>query len=46
MLLALGMKSGAASAGGLGAAAATNWVLKDALGKGARMLWASRMGRR
>ena len=42
MLLALGRKSATA---GLGAAAATNWVLKDALGKGARMLWASRMGR-
>ena len=39
----------AAAAGGaatLGAAAATNWVLKDTLGKVVRMAWASRMGRK
>jgi hypothetical protein len=30
----------------LGAAAATNWVLKDTLGKVVRMAWASRMGRK
>ena len=29
-----------------GAAAATNWVLKDTLGKIVRMLWASKMGRK
>jgi hypothetical protein len=49
-----GMQQGriaaAATAGGgaatLGAAAATNWVLKDTLGKVVRMAWASRMGRK
>ena len=46
-----GMQQGriaAAAAGGatLGAAAATNWVLKDTLGKVVRMAWASRMGRK
>lgn len=35
-------KEGAA----LGAAAATNWVLKDTLGKIVRMVWASKMGRK
>jgi len=35
-------KGGAA----LGAAAATNWVLKDTLGKVVRMAWASKMGRK
>lgn len=30
----------------LGAAAATNWVLKDTLGKLVRMAWASKMGRK
>lgn len=30
----------------LGAAAATNWVLKDTLGKVVRMAWASKMGRK
>lgn len=34
------------SAVGLGAAAATNWVLKDTLGKVVRMAWASKMGRK
>ena len=40
--------SGAAvkGAAGLGAAAATNWVLKDTLGKVVRMAWASKMGRK
>ena len=32
--------------GMLGAAAATNWVLKDTLGKIVRMIWASKMGRK
>lgn len=35
-------KGGAA----LGAVAATNWVLKDTLGKVVRMAWASKMGRK
>ena len=30
----------------LGAVAATNWVLKDTLGKFVRMIWASKMGRK
>lgn len=40
--------SGAAANGGaaLGAVAATNWVLKDTLGKFVRMVWASKMGRK
>jgi len=40
--------SGAAAKGGaaLGAVAATNWVLKDTLGKFVRMIWASKMGRK
>ncbi len=40
--------SGAAAKGGaaLGAVAATNWVLKDTLGKFVRMVWASKMGRK
>lgn len=41
LLLALGIKSRR-----LGAAAAMSWVLKDALGKCGRILWASKMGRR
>ncbi|CAN0125032.1 unnamed protein product [Scytosiphon promiscuus] len=41
LLLALGIK-----ARRLGAAAAMSWVLKDALGKFGRILWASKMGRR
>ena len=41
LLLGLGIKSSR-----LGVSAALNWVLKDALGKIARMLWASKMGRR
>lgn len=41
LLLALGIK-----AKRLGAAAAMSWVLKDALGKFGRILWASKMGRR
>jgi hypothetical protein len=42
LLLGLGIKSRSS----LGLSAALNWVLKDALGKIARMLWASKMGRR
>ncbi|CAJ1965762.1 unnamed protein product [Cylindrotheca closterium] len=42
LLLGLGIKSSSK----LGVSAALNWVLKDALGKMARMLWASQMGRR
>ena len=42
LLLGLGIKSKAS----LGLSAALNWVLKDALGKIVRMLWASKMGRR
>jgi hypothetical protein len=41
LLLGLGIESSR-----LGVGAALNWVLKDALGKMTRMLWASRMGRR
>eukprot|EP00980_Cylindrotheca_fusiformis_P014764 scaffold4025_cov106-Cylindrotheca_fusiformis.AAC.6 len=41
LLLGLGIKSNK-----LGVSAALNWVLKDALGKIGRMVWASRMGRR
>lgn len=41
LLLGLGIKSSK-----LGVSAALNWVLKDALGKMGRMLWASRMGRK
>lgn len=44
LLLALRIKSSASQLGAL--SAALNWVLKDALGKIVRMLWASRMGRR
>lgn len=46
---ALTAATGAAVKGGtaaLGAAAATNWVLKDTLGKVVRMAWASKMGRK
>ncbi|KAL3935896.1 MAG: hypothetical protein SGBAC_008675 [Bacillariaceae sp.] len=47
LLLGLGIKSAASSSKhhSLGVSAALNWVLKDALGKMARMLWASQMGR-
>lgn len=38
--------AGATAGATLGAAAATNWVLKDTLGKVVRMAWASRMGRK
>ena len=44
LLLGLGIKSRSAHLGAL--SAALNWVLKDALGKIVRMLWASHMGRR
>jgi hypothetical protein len=40
LLLALGVKT----EGALGVAAATSWVLKDALGKMGRIGWAGRMG--
>lgn len=45
---AISAVSGAAAKGGaaLGAVAATNWVLKDTLGKFVRMVWASKMGRK
>ena len=39
LLMGLGLKSKA-----LGPSAALNWVLKDALGKLVRLIWASRMG--
>jgi len=42
LLLGLGIKS----RNTLGLGAALNWVLKDALGKIVRMVWASRMGRK
>eukprot|EP01036_Dinobryon_divergens_P032231 gene32230-41774_t len=41
LLLALGFKKSS-----IGLAAATTWVLKDALGKMARIFWASRNGRK
>mmetsp|Transcript_32967 Transcript_32967/g.48369 ORF Transcript_32967/g.48369 Transcript_32967/m.48369 type:complete len:778 (+) Transcript_32967:148-2481(+) len=50
LLLGLGVKSKSATASSataaLGLSAALTWVLKDALGKIVRMLWASRMGRK
>ena len=50
LLLGLGFKAksmkAAPSAGALGLSAVMNWVLKDALGKLVRLLWASRMGRK
>jgi hypothetical protein len=42
LLLGLGIKSHNL----LGLGAALNWILKDALGKVARILWAGKMGRR
>jgi len=42
LLLGLGIKN----RNSLGLSAALNWVLKDALGKIVRMVWASRMGRK
>lgn len=42
MLLALGIRT----RGALGMAAATSWVLKDALGKLGRIMWAGKMGRK
>ena len=41
-----GMQRGATGSAPLAAAAATNWVLKDTLGKVVRMAWASKMGRK
>jgi len=41
LLMGLGLKSKS-----LGVSAALTWVLKDALGKLTRLVWASRMGRR
>lgn len=47
LLLGLGLKSSMKNrAAALGVSAAVNWVLKDALGKISRMIWASRMGRK
>eukprot|EP00559_Dactyliosolen_fragilissimus_P000931 CAMPEP_0184856384 /NCGR_PEP_ID=MMETSP0580-20130426/1572_1 /TAXON_ID=1118495 /ORGANISM="Dactyliosolen fragilissimus" /LENGTH=670 /DNA_ID=CAMNT_0027351385 /DNA_START=274 /DNA_END=2286 /DNA_ORIENTATION=+ len=51
LLLGLGqkganMRRAASASGSLPVAAALHWVLKDALGKIVRMLWASRMGRK
>jgi hypothetical protein len=45
LLMGLGIQSKSA-ANALGLSAALNWVLKDALGKIVRMLWASKMGRK
>ena len=45
LLLGLGLSNANAN-NKLALSAALNWVLKDALGKIVRMLWASRMGRR
>jgi hypothetical protein len=42
LIMGLGIKSSKA----LGVSAALTWVLKDALGKLTRLVWASRMGRR
>mmetsp|Transcript_15741 Transcript_15741/g.36238 ORF Transcript_15741/g.36238 Transcript_15741/m.36238 type:complete len:436 (-) Transcript_15741:110-1417(-) len=42
LIMGLGIKS----AKSLGVSAALTWVLKDALGKLTRLVWASRMGRR
>jgi hypothetical protein len=42
LIMGLGIKS----ARSLGVSAALTWVLKDALGKLTRLVWASRMGRR
>lgn len=44
LLLGLNIKSSSSQLGAL--SAALKWVLKDALGKIVRMLWASQMGRR
>lgn len=44
LLLGLGIKTTASQLGAL--SAALKWVLKDALGKVTRMVWASRMGNR
>ena len=41
-----GKKVASTTGAALGAAAATNWVLKDTLGKFVRMIWASKMGRK
>ena len=41
-----GVGGGGGGSAVLGAAAATNWVLKDTLGKLVRMAWASKMGRK
>jgi hypothetical protein len=42
LIMGLGIKSSST----LGVSAALTWVLKDALGKLTRLIWASRMGRR
>ena len=47
LLLGLGLKASMKNrAAALGVSAAVNWVLKDALGKISRMVWASHMGRK
>ncbi len=48
LLMGLGKQNRKVSAGAsaLGLSAVFNWVLKDALGKIVRMVWASRMGRK
>ena len=47
LLMGLGKQNNRLSAGAtLGLSAVLNWVLKDALGKIVRMLWASKMGRK
>ena len=48
MVMAVGLRDARAVAAGgavVGAAAAVDWVLKDALGKVTRLGWAARMGR-
>ncbi|KAJ1455894.1 vitamin B6 photo-protection and homoeostasis-domain-containing protein [Pelagophyceae sp. CCMP2097] len=44
MIMAVGIKDRGAG-GAIGAAAAIDWVLKDALGKVTRLVWAGRMSR-
>mmetsp|Transcript_2426 Transcript_2426/g.7517 ORF Transcript_2426/g.7517 Transcript_2426/m.7517 type:complete len:478 (-) Transcript_2426:190-1623(-) len=44
MIMAVGVRD-ASSGKAIGAAAAIDWVLKDALGKVTRLIWAGRMGR-
>ena len=48
LLMGLGIQNGSnnKATAALGLSAALNWVLKDALGKIVRMIWASKMGRK